>query len=83
MESWSLYEVKPLRSAQISQTLAVTDYDFVTFTVHDESRAFAQYEGSALLTVHPDKTLQDIYRRTDATRDSVRQDVWTLVDEVR
>jgi hypothetical protein len=82
LQSWSLYEVKrlPLSNPDAAVT---ADYEFVTFTIHDKSREHARYEGTALMTVHPDKTLDAIMRRTRQARDLLRRDEWTLVDEVR
>src|SRR5262245_17648583 len=82
MQSWTLYEIKTLPSGDGSQAPG-GDYDFVTFTVHDESREYARYENAALMTIHPDKTIESIMRRTSATRNIVRRDLWTLIDEVK
>ena len=73
--SWWLYEVRS----------AVTNgNDFLTFTVYDESqRDFGKYEGSALMAVHPDKTLDSINRRTRDIRDTVGREIWKLVADCR
>jgi hypothetical protein len=82
IQSWSLYEIKPL-PAPGQTSPPVTEYDFVTFTVHDPSREFAKYENAALSAVHPDKTIDDITRRTLGARDTVRREEWRLVEDVR
>jgi len=84
MQSWAVYEVKAIPSPTGGRTAGVTaDYDFVTFTVHDESQDYGKYEETALMSVHPDKTIPAITQRTTETRDTVKRELWTLVEQAR
>jgi len=77
VRSWSLYGLQfPSGTAE--------KYDYVTVNAFDQ---FSQLEnpyanfGKTLTTVHPGVKADDLFDRTEKTRNLVRSEVWVLIDK--